>query len=256
MMKSIFVRRAARKVSFISCSLVLLSLFVLAGCGAPASGGTGNSNGGGAVSGPPPSLQTILDKFKHPGFTDASCTIETHTAARTVDGVAIPASSLSGECETTTNPDRNHTIIHFTTSTGTKHTVEGITDTATSISYTKSSIDGGPVPTKWTKTSLSELEGASSSPFLSLDSMKNPTLVGADTINGVAVWHVRGQADLPSASGLKENLDCYLRQDNQYPLEIKGTITGSMQSTTTLLFTKYNSGITIALPPADQVTSN
>ncbi|MGE5335206.1 MAG: hypothetical protein ACM3N4_10935, partial [Nitrososphaerota archaeon] len=244
---------------FSGLAITFLGIVLLTACSGTlttrATTGTGQTSGGGTTSGGnPPGLQTMLDSFQHPAFTDATCTIATDTPAQTVSGVAIPASTLSGDCEVTSNPQRSHTILHFTTSSGKKHTVEGITDRATNTAYTKSSIDGGSVPATWTKTTIDETTNAGSSSIMSLTTMKNATFVGADTVNGVAVWHLRGQADLPSASGLKEQLDYYLRQDNQYPLEIKGIISGSLQSTTTLIYTKYNTGINIALPSPDQVT--
>jgi hypothetical protein len=88
-----------------------------------------------------------------------------------------------------------------------------------------------------------------------LNGLKNVTLVGSDTVDGTAVWHIKGTTTPTTQSGESGTADLYVTKDKYLPKKVVETVTGSAAGTFTLLFTSYDTGITIDLPPADQVQS-
>ena len=109
----------------------------------------------------------------------------------------------------------------------------------------------------WIKSPL-----GSSSPFVDtsqitsyLQGLKNVTLVGSDTIDGTAVWHIKGTTTPTTQSSESGTSDLYVTKDKYLPKKVVETLTGSAAGTFTLLFTSYDTGITIDLPPVDQVQS-
>jgi hypothetical protein len=84
------------------------------------------------------------------------------------------------------------------------------------------------------------------------ESLQNAKLVGAETLNGVNVWHLTGTGN---SGGSNVAYDLYVRQDNYYPVKLVGKSSGTDQGTLTIDFTGVNTGATISLPPADQVQS-
>lgn len=131
---------------------------------------------------------------------------------------------------------------------------------------------------KWYTMSFASLGGlgADTSLYMDYSKLKDAKLIGSETINGVAVWHLRANEDMsqavPGASGATSSsaasdsvsgtatLDYYFRQDNYRPvkvlLESSDTMSGLGTITTNgeMDFTAFNTGVTIALPPATDVT--
>jgi hypothetical protein len=81
------------------------------------------------------------------------------------------------------------------------------------------------------------------------------TLVGSDTVDGTAVWHIKGTTSQSATTQTGESgtTDMYVAKDRYLPKKVVERLTGSAAGTFTLLFTSYDTGITIDLPPADQV---
>jgi hypothetical protein len=107
--------------------------------------------------------------------------------------------------------------------------------------------------------------------------LEDPALIGSTTINGHKAWHLHASlattgvlATLPGSSSTSSE-DLWLAQDTLLPLQIVldehdslslniGTPTArstteTTDTTSTLHFTTWNTGIRIALPPASQVTT-
>lgn len=123
---------------------------------------------------------------------------------------------------------------------------------------------------KWYKTTLATAGGlgADTSLYIDYSKLKDARLIGSETINGVAVWHLQAKEDLnqtlqssarASGSSGMATADYYFRQDNYRPVKV--IITGmstfsdsSGHGTMTLHgemdFTSFNTGISIALPAA------
>lgn len=156
-----------------------------------------------------------------------------------------------------------------------------IVDYATQTGYIKMSGAGFPGATsgKWYKMPFASVGGlgADTSMYLDYSKLKNAKLIGSETINGVPVWHLRAQENLNqavpgsavgagSSAGSNDvsgtaTLDYYFRQDNYRPVKIVMASTDTMSGLGTATmsgemdFTAFNTGISIALPPASEVSS-
>jgi hypothetical protein len=222
-------------------ALVLFGILALTACGAGLPG----------VAGPTatPNVQTILQRVQQAKYNDATFTLNF------TGSFSGTTSTGTGNGKITKNPERADISLTLSVS-GQQITVESITDKATNAAYTK--ISGLDLPgfdgSKWTKTDL----GSSSSSLFDTSQitdfskdLKNLKLVGNDTVDGTKVWHITGTS---TAGGQNSTIDMYVTQDgNYYPKKVVVTSTGSAAGTFTLDFTSFNTGITISLPPADQV---
>jgi hypothetical protein len=170
--------------------------------------------------------------------------------------------------------------IGQTSSGGQAITMSTIVDYASSTGYIKMSglsfLPGASADT-WYSTSFASLGefGADTSMYLDYSKLKDATLVGSETLNGVAVWHLRAKEDVnqslsglagsstgptgSSSVGVNATTDYYFRQDNYRPVKvvIAGTDTlsglGTMMMKTEMDFTSFNTGISITLPAANEV---
>jgi hypothetical protein len=143
----------------------------------------------------------------------------------------------------------------------------------------------------WIKVSLGSALGGSSlddSGFLDFSRLTHPQLIGEEVINGRKTWHLRATlgdvlngnpsedatATAIAGTGLVQNLklveDLWIIEANSFPAQIKlhesattrsyGTPTSGLTVVPisideTYVFTSWNTGLTIALPPANQVTT-
>jgi hypothetical protein len=119
---------------------------------------------------------------------------------------------------------------------------------------------------KWLKVSLGSASAEFNYDFISLvEQLQNPGLVGTETVNGMQTYHLRGTVEAPVTPGANQKIettteDLWVRQSDYYPVKIVAHGAGSNQGTNitvdaTATFTAWNSGITISLPPPDQVTT-
>jgi hypothetical protein len=222
--------------------LGLIGVLVLIGCNAP----------GVSVPVAPPSAQTILQKVQKAQFNDATFTLNVTGSFSGTSG------SGTGTGKITKHPERSDINLTILLD-GQQVTLEVITDVATSSEYSK--ISGSPIPgfgDMWIK---SPLGSTSSTPVDTsqitsyLNGVSNVTLVGSDTVDGTAVWHIKGTTSQSATTQTGESgtTDMYVTKDRYLPKKVVETLTGSAAGTFTLLFTSYDTGITIDLPPADQV---
>jgi hypothetical protein len=237
-------------------------MLVFAACGQPA-----------APTTTLPSAATLLQQATKADYHDVTFTIAftITTQGQTVTG--------TGSGEATKTPERMQAQLQFPITLRGKSmqfAFDTITDMTTNATYTK--ITGVPgVSTRWTKSSLTS-GGASPIDVNSLTdygTLQNAKTIGAETIDGVAVWNVQGTAPAatptpakatatptktpkatataaatasPTAAAEPTTVDVYLRQDNSYPVKATVQMAGSTPGTVTLTFTKFNSGVSITLP--------
>jgi hypothetical protein len=218
-------------------SLALFGMLALSACGV---GGLGAS----ATPTATPTAAMILQQAKQAKVTDATFTM---TLNGTTSGTTFTG---TGSGKLTTNPSRSDITFNLTAA-GLQIAFEMITDDATNTTYTKYTSPAILASDKWTKAA----SGAGGSPvdtssFTNYGDLANVTLVGKDTVNGEAVWHLKGSSSSASTPG---SGDLYIRQDNYYPVKFDIQSTGATSGDITLVFTAVNSGTTISLPPADQV---
>ncbi len=221
--------------------VLLLGVLGLAACGA--------STSTQAQATPTPSAAQILQHVSAVSIKDMAFTFSgTETAA----GQSL---NLSGSAKLTTTPARVQMQITLPYS-GAQLSMQFIVDGATNTVYANFGANSLGLPTNvWYKGTATGTLGSFSSIASQLTSstsfsgMTNATLVGPDTINGVAVWHLHGTTTGSStpATGTTgtETVDAYFRQDNYYP--VKGVITGNGLNLT-INFTSVNTGLTITLP--------
>lgn len=221
---------------------LLLGALVIAGCGVSGAGGIG-----GAAPTATPSASAILQKASAFKLTSGDIAM---TFNGTSDGKTITGTF---DDKMTQNPKRADITFTFT-SDGQQFQGETISDDATNVTYTKLTqpaiLDTG----KWIKSAGS---GTSSvidpSTFTDFSSAKNAKLVGAETVNGIAVWHLTSTY---TSSGSDFSGDLYIAQSDYHPVRISGKVAGSTPATVSMDFKSVNDGsISISLPPADQVQS-
>jgi hypothetical protein len=217
---------------------LLAAVFALAGCGA---GGIGGASPTATAT---PSAAGILQHAQSVKITDAAFTL---TLSGTASGQDVTGTANG---KLTQTPPRDDITFNLT-SGGQQIAFETITDGTTNTTYTQFTQPAALATGKWTKASGGASGGLfNASQFTDYSQIKNPTLVGKDTVNGIAVWHLKGQ---DTAAGETGNVDVFVRQDNYEPVEIKGQATSSGTNINiSLIFTSVNSGtISISLPPAN-----
>jgi len=220
-------------------ALALMSMAALAGCSTPAGSSTQT-----------PTAQQIINTAKSQTWKDATFNFTINATTASGSG------NSTGTGVVTTDPQRSD--IHATTTTTVgNQSDEVITDGTTAYIKTATS-------SKWLKvtgspSSLSGLGGVSPTTPVNFGSLQNVTLVGAETVEGYQTWHVRGTTmETVSGKSVTSNIDVWVRQDNHYIVQVKShsTEAGATGAVDTMiLFTKWNTGATIALPPASDVTT-
>ena len=235
-------------------SLLALGLLTLAGCGLSGIGTVGVR-----ATATPTFVVTAASVLQHAQsvkFTDVTLTM-------TLDGSLLGGlGSLGGQTgasgpmtmtiKTTTNPKRADVTMSFTVN-GQQSSIEMLSDDKTNTTYTRFTPALIPGDDKWTKSSGMGLTSVyDPSLYVNFSAVQYPTLVGQETLNGIAVWHVKAQS---SFGNDKANEDIYVRADTFEPYQLKYTISGATNESVTMTFVAINSHLTIALPPASQVQS-
>lgn len=229
-------------------SLVLVGVLALAACG---------TSGGGAAKTTPtatPGAAQIVAQIKNLKFKDATFTMN---FSFTTQGTTATG---TGGGKVTMNPNRSDLQLAFPlTISGTSYNLQYEVITDGNDSYTMISstpdIPGFTTSGMWTKGAAD----SSNNPFGNTSQFGNftsglgtPTLVGVETVNGVSVYHLKGtDATTPGST-----IDLYVRKDNYQPVKADYTETGTSSGNFTLVFTGYNTGISIAVPPASQITGS
>ena len=217
----------------------------------------------------PPSASDLLAKVKHPGWKDATFTITDKISSQS-PLVGVSSIAITGAGKLTTNPARSDIVYKDTVTSsaapsGIPMSGEIISDGASL--YTKSAGQS-----KWLKfdgCSTTSTSGSQANVLCgniaAVGDIKNVQFVGADTINGVATWHIKGDtAGSATGAGAQGTgtgtIDVWVRQNNFYPVKIVNHTIASSNGVNatidqTVLFTAWDTGVTITVPSADQVQS-
>jgi outer membrane lipoprotein-sorting protein len=204
--------------------VVLLGVLALAACGGSSAAAKPTAT---------PDAQSILQKVQAGSYKDGTFTI---TLSGTSSGTSFTG---TGSGKFTTSPGRASMTLTATVS-GQQVEIDIITDDTTSTTYTRIPL----LSDKWTKASTSSSGFGAGS--VGTFNLQNATLLGTEQLNGVTVYHLQGQ-DTTDA-GTKD--DFYVRTDTYQPVRV---VAKSSDSSATIDFTSFNTGITIDLPPASQV---
>lgn len=234
------MRREMTRARLMFCLLALCAVLTLAGCDSPltstsATTPTINATPSGPLLTDP---QQILKKAQSVKLDDATLTQHIET---TRNGQSV---ALDGTMKFTTNPSRI-----------------ALTENAGLLSY-QGVIDGGTLylklGSKWSKTTLASNNLIAYNYDAIIGQLRNPTLVGMDTINGALAYHLRGTVQPPVTPTSGQSIstpsaDLWVRQDTYLPakatINVSGTLSG--QPTTIALtgtFTAWNTGLTIDVP--------
>ena len=155
----------------------------------------------------------------------------------------------------TASPNRTDLVISNFTTAGEQFSGEIKVDSATNTTYimlTGSSILGLPTG-EWIKTTWGSLLNPlpiNPTQFSNLSQLSGVTLIGSETLNGIAVWHLQATKVV---DGSTAKVDVYIRKDNSQLYEIVANLSGTSSGTITFNITGVNTGATINLPPASQV---
>jgi hypothetical protein len=229
----------------------LLALLTLAGCGVPLL-----SAGPTPTPTPPPDPATLLRQASTADWRDVTFTISfnANELGQAVNG--------TGSGKATKSPQRVelHLTLPLTIEgTTSQIAIDEVVDSATSTAYSRiSGIPGLPSSGQWTKSPINAAISSGSpvdpTSITNFSGLQNAKLIGAGTLNGVAVWHIQATQ---TQAGTTATTDIYIRQDNHYPLKVTAhaTVASTPDATNTatttdatILFTQYNSGVTITLP--------
>jgi hypothetical protein len=150
-----------------------------------------------------------------------------------------------GNYKTTATPQR--AIVNMTQNGSPETSTTIVDNIKTEYIQTITAPVNGVSQTLWLKTSQSNVVVDAVAGVLYYAGYTNATQAADTTINGVAVYHIHGT----EASGYV--VDLYLRKDNFLPVKAVIPSTKETVTTTTVTYTKVNSGVKIDLPPADQI---
>jgi len=168
--------------------------------------------------------------------------------------------TISGDLKgkETSSPQRLDVVITNFKTAGMQFSGEIITDAATHTTYTKFTGTSS-FPQIPAGSCIKSSGGFFFNPLLinptqfsDLSQMKDVTLKGSETLDGISVWHFQATKTF---SGTTSKADIYIRQDNKQLYEIVSNATGTSSGSVTFKVTGVNTGATISLPPASQVVS-
>lgn len=165
--------------------------------------------------------------------------------------------TVSSTVKYTQNPKRLDTIEILTLSTlasGANVKIEAIGDIPGGVVYTKTISPASAASQKWSKVAIPEISFADAEIF-AFDNLSSAHVVGKETLLSIPVWHIRGDIIGQRATS---TCDVYVRQDTYFPAETAITESGDTSGETAVMYTytAFNTGISIALPPDDQVMNH
>lgn len=218
--------RMSRRNSFFGLIFTLTALLTLTACG----GASG------------PSADDILAHTQKLQITDM-------TMDMTVNSIYKGnLATGSGEMKFLVDPARSDAILTLKVA-GTTAIVEELDDISAAVVYARPVNASGATSNIWTKLSVSD-NSLSYAQILAFDNLSDTQLVGTETQQGTAVWHIRG--DIIGKS-ITSTGDVYIRKDTYYPVKAIITDSGATPATTTLVYKAFNTGISITVPPSSQV---
>jgi hypothetical protein len=164
--------------------------------------------------------------------------------------------TLSGDMTGTETASPNRTDLNISNFTvgDAQFSGEIIIDAATNATYillTGSSILGLPTG-EWIKTTWgSFLNPLPINPtqFSDLSQLSGATLIGPETLDGIAVWHLQATKAI---DGSTATVDVFIRKDNNQLYELVANASESSSGTIMFKITGINTGATINLPASSQ----
>jgi hypothetical protein len=225
------IRRSLGSVLPVLCAAAM----TLAACSSSGPSASGTPTGTSTAS----QAAAILNHAKQAPLKDATFSFVLGTASSPTS--ATPTASTSGSGRLTTNPARTDLMFTGVQVQGFATSAEVIVDQATGTYY----VNVPALSSQWLKVDPASLGvDIGVVTILDYDGLQNLTLVGTETINGVATWHIQGTKQITKtiAQGnvsITRTEDYWFRQSDYYPMKIafqdvvNGAISGSGTSTPT-----------------------
>ncbi len=207
-------------------------------------GGTASSS---AVS----AGQQIIAKARAAHLLDATFTITwvNQELSGTID-------HFIGQGKVTLHPYRSDVHVRTAPTDYPADTLEDIADYATKVVYFRDSLLPGTAGTTWHKSEGPPAAFELANIPLIYQQLSSATLVGKEQVSGITTWHIRGTLTAPDIYNANETdsavIDIYLRQDTYLPVKLVAHVTGSTPQDDTLIYTAFNTGVTINLPTVGQ----
>lgn len=272
--------------------LLVIATLVLAACSTGtglATPGTGTPGTGTAVTGTAGTTtqqqqqaMSILQHAQNAGLRDATFTLTitgngSLTTGATSSGSATPFTA-AGKGKLTTSPKQVQIAFDSLA-------IAGLATPADVISTNQKIYVKIPELGKWISLDSSQAVGLNTiNDVLGYALLQNAQLLGTENVNGVQAYHLRSSAPLATtetndASGTATHTtDLWLRQDTYFPLKMVTHVTaqgnGSLSNTggtpqagngtpvagsttldQTIIFTAWNTGVTISPPSASEIQS-
>jgi hypothetical protein len=236
--------------------LLAMGALGLAGCSSPGVAGGPALGGQAGTATPSPNAATVFEDAVNAQKTqtkDVEFSMNTNLKERDI--------TITGDVtgKQTSSPRRLDVVITNFKTGSMQFSGEIITDAATHSTYIKftgtTPFPGIPVGT-WVKTfgGFFFFNPLMTDPaqFSDLSQFKGATLKGSETLDGISVWHYQVTRTFRETT---TKIDIYIRQDNKQLYEIVSNETGTSSGSVTFKITGVNTGATISLPPASQVTN-
>jgi hypothetical protein len=224
---------------------------------------------------PLPTAAFVLHEAQTAKITDLSFTAAGTFASSlgaTLNGQSSGGSDLTFQAsltgKITMSPQRADLALSL--GQGQDVAIEVITDATTQIGYVRIPALDQAGAAQWISLPLGDLGSyLDTSIFTNFEHVTQAKMVGPDTINGTAVYHLQGKQQLQQGTGSATE-DFYVRQDNAYPVRVviqgsvsvpdatgSGTATGpAASSDVTIDFTGVNTGAAITLPSGSQLAND
>lgn len=256
-------------------SFLAIATIALAACNSGTGLTTSTGNGGSTTQ----QATTILQHAQNAGLHDATFTITITGTGGIMTGTTTSDSNTpftaNGKGQLTTTPKQVQIAFD-------NLSVAGFSTSAQVISTDQALYLKVPQLSKWIQADATQVSGLNNvNDALNYTLLQNVQLVGSETVNGVAAYHLRstGQpattANQAASGAAARTTDLWLRQDNYFPLKIvthvaaqgagdvsaangtpqvgSGTpVAGTTALDQTITFSAWNTGVTITAPsPSD-----
>lgn len=243
------MRTTKRYASLLVTIFILAGALSLAACssfGGASTGGTSSSgNNGGNSSANGQTATGILAKVKQANLKDSTFTLQEQETS------GSSTISASGTGKLVTQPFRED--VSVMAKAGNQQIASEVLTDGSNV-YVKTGTGN-----TWMQLPASQVTGGAgfSTALNDIANLPNAQLIGSETANGIATWHLRGTPtrSFGGQSGMVTE-DMWVNKSTYQPVRITdqaATSRGTVNSNIT--FTDWNTGVTVTPPPTSAVTS-
>lgn len=249
------MHRSGTRPIFFLMSLLGWASAIIVGCSQPINGR--------APTPTPLTVQDIIRRSQAAALQDTSGTIEemvTGTEPKSGQNLTL---DLKGTQSITTQPARAD-IVLGTSLLGITFSTESITDGNFDYVMVTTSSNSSSTTPLWQKCPANSPQAGTGNPNLNLTDLQHPILIGMEKVGTFQTYHIQGTLapTTPTPGTTAGAEDLWIRIDNFYiaKLVVNATLPSYSILTqvavqATIVFTKWNSGLTIVIPAPNQTTT-